>query len=53
MFKTITTLFRAQVAEAEEAIFDANATRLLEQRIREANAAFEAGKRDLAMVLAE
>lgn len=53
MFKTITTLFRAQVAEAEEAIFDANATRLLEQRIREANAAFETGKRDLAMVLAE
>ncbi len=53
MFKTITTLFQAQVAEAEEAIFDANATRLLEQRIREANAAFEAGKRDLAMVLAE
>ena len=40
MFKTITTLFRAQVAEAEEAIFDANA-------------AFQAGKRDLAMVLAE
>ncbi|MCB1504524.1 MAG: PspA/IM30 family protein [Hyphomicrobiaceae bacterium] len=53
MFKTISTLFRAQVAEAEEAIFDANATRLLEQRLREANAAFEAGKRDLAMVLAE
>ena len=53
MLKTITTLFRAQVSEVEEAIFDANATRLLEQRIREANAAFEAGKRDLAMVLAE
>ncbi len=53
MFKTLSTLFRAQVAEAEEAIFDANATRLLEQRLREANAAFEAGKRDLALVLAE
>lgn len=53
MFKTITTIFRAQLAEAEEAIFDANATRLLEQRLREANAAFGAGKRDLAMVLAE
>lgn len=53
MFRTITTLFRAQVSEAEEAIFDANATRILEQRLREANAAFEAGKRDLAMVLAE
>lgn len=53
MLRTITTLFRAQVAEEEEAIFDANATRLLEQRLREANAAFEAGKRDLAMVLAE
>jgi phage shock protein A len=53
MFRTITTLFRAQVAEAEEALFDANATRLLEQRIREANAAFEAGKCDLASVLAE
>jgi hypothetical protein len=53
MFTTITTLFRAQVAEAEEAIFDANAMRLLGQRIREANAAFEAGKRDLAMVLAQ
>lgn len=53
MLKTLSTLFRAQVAEAEEAIFDANATRLLEQRLREANAAFEAGKRDLAMVLAE
>lgn len=53
MFKTLSTLFKAQVAEAEEAIFDANATRLLEQRIREASSAFEAGKRDLALVLAE
>jgi len=53
MFKTLSTLFRAQVAEAEEAIFDANASRLLEQRLREANSAFEAGKRDLALVLAE
>lgn len=53
MLKTLSTLFRAHAAEAEEALFDANATRLLEQRLREANAAFEAGKRDLAMVLAE
>ncbi|MGD9785871.1 MAG: PspA/IM30 family protein [Hyphomicrobiaceae bacterium] len=53
MLKTLTALFRAEVAEAEEALFDANATRLLEQRIREANAGFEAGKRDLALVLAE
>lgn len=53
MFKTLSTLFKAHAAEAEEAIFDANATRLLEQRLREANAAFEAGKRDLALVLAE
>ena len=53
MFKTLSTLFRATAAEAEEALFDANAIRLLEQRLREANLAFEAMKRDLAMVLAE
>lgn len=53
MFKTLSTLFKAQVAEAEEAIFDANAARLLEQRLRDATTIFEAGKRDLALVLAE
>ncbi len=53
MLKTLSALFRATAAEAEEALFDANAIRLLEQRLREANAAFEAMKRDLAMVLAE
>ena len=53
MLKTIATLFRASAAEAEEALFDANAILLLEQRLREANMAFEAMKRDLAMVLAE
>lgn len=53
LFKTITTLFRATAAEAEEALFDANAVRLLEQRLREANTAFDVAKRDLAMVLAE
>lgn len=53
MLKTIATLFRATAAEAEEALFDANAVRLLEQRLREANLAFEAMKRDLAQVLAE
>lgn len=53
MLKTIATLFRATAAEAEEALFEANAIRLLEQRLREANTAFEGMKRDLAMVLAE
>lgn len=53
MLKTLTTLLRATVADAEEVLFDANAIKLLEQRLREANAAFDAGKRDLAMVLAE
>lgn len=53
MLKTLSTIFRATAAEAEEALFDANAIRMLEQRLREANLAFEAMKRDLAMVLAE
>lgn len=53
MFKTLTTLIRATAAEAEEALFDANAVRLLEQRLREAASAFEVAKRELALVMAE
>ena len=52
MLKTLRTIFAAGVAESEEALFDANAIRILEQRTREASDAFETLKSSLARVLA-
>ena len=52
MIKILTTLVRGAVAEAEEAVFDANATRLLAQQLREAAAALEHSKKELACAMA-
>ncbi len=52
MLKILSTLVRGAVAEAEEAVFDANATRLLAQQLREAAAALEHSKRELACAMA-
>ncbi len=52
MIKILTTLVRGAVAEAEEAVFDANATRVLTQQLREAATALEYSKRELACAMA-
>ena len=52
MLKTITTLLRGAVAEAEEAVFDANAIRVLEQQLRDAAGSLEHCKRELACAMA-
>jgi phage shock protein A len=52
MFKTLTTLVRGAAAEAEEAVFDANATRVLAQQLRDAAASMEHAKRELACAMA-
>lgn len=52
MLKVITTLIRGAVAEAEEAVFDSNAIRLLEQQLRDAAASLEHSKRELACAMA-
>jgi phage shock protein A len=52
MLKILSTLVRGAVAEAEEAVLDANATRLLSQQLREAAAALEHSKRELACAMA-
>jgi phage shock protein A len=52
MFKTLTTLVRGAAAEADEAIFDANATRLLAQQLRDAAESMEHAKRELALAMA-
>ena len=52
MLKTITTLVRGTFAEADESVFDANATRILAQQLRDAAAALEHSKRELACAMA-
>ncbi len=52
MLKIITTLLRGAAAEAEECVFDANAIRILEQQLRDAAAALELSKRELACAMA-
>lgn len=52
MLKVLTTLMRGAAAEAEEALFEANAVRILEQQLRDAAASLEHAKRDLACVIA-
>jgi phage shock protein A len=52
MLKTITTLIRGAAAEADEALFDANATRVLAQQLRDAATAMEHAKRELACAMA-
>ncbi len=52
MFKMLTTLMRGAAAEAEEAVFEANAIRVLEQQLLDAAYALEQSKRELAMAMA-
>jgi phage shock protein A len=52
MLRTLTTLLRGAAAEAEEAIFDANAIRVLQQQLRDAAGALEHCKRELACAMA-
>lgn len=52
MFKLLNTLVRGTVAEIEEQVFDANSIRLLEQQMREAAAALEHARRELACAMA-
>lgn len=52
MLKIVTTLLRGAVADAEDAVFDANAIRLLEQQLRDAATSIEHSKRELACAMA-
>lgn len=52
MLKVFATLVRGAAAEAEEAVFDANAIRILEQQLRDAAGALEHAKKELACVMA-
>lgn len=52
MLKIVTTLLRGAACEAEEALFDANAIRVLEQQLRDAAAALEHSRRELACAMA-
>jgi phage shock protein A len=52
MFKIVTTLLRGAASEAEEALFDANAIRVLEQQLRDAAGSLEHSRRELACAMA-
>ncbi|MCH9808404.1 MAG: PspA/IM30 family protein [Alphaproteobacteria bacterium] len=50
--KIVNTLIRGAIADAEEAVFDANALQILGQQLREAAQAVEHSKRELACAMA-
>src|SRR5262245_24094694 len=52
MLHLIATLTRGVVAEVEEAVFDANAIRILEQQLRDAASQLELSRRELACAMA-
>jgi phage shock protein A len=52
MMKVLATLIRGAAADAEEAVFEANAIRVLEQQLRDAAMALELSKRELACAMA-
>ena len=52
MLKLFTTLARGAAAQVEEAVFDANAVRILEQQLRDAAGALEQSRRELACAMA-
>jgi phage shock protein A len=52
MLKLFTTLGRGALAEVEEAVFDANAIRILDQQLRQAAGALEQSRRELACAMA-
>ena len=53
MFKTLTTLFKAQSFQMEEALIDANSAAILSQKISEAEASHAEAKRMLATMIAQ
>lgn len=52
MLRLIATLARGAVADVEDAVFDANAIRILEQQLRDAAGALELSRRELACAMA-
>src|SRR5215213_4962968 len=52
MLTLFTTLVRGAVAEVEDAVFEANAIRILEQQLRDAAGALEQSRRELACAMA-
>lgn len=52
MLKIVTTLLRGAASEAEEALFDANAIRVLEQQLRDVAGSLEHARRELACAMA-
>ena len=52
VLKTLTTLIRGTVAEADDAMFDANAIRILAQQLRDAAEALELTRRELSCAMA-
>lgn len=52
MLKIVTTLLRGAASDAEEALFDANAIRVLEQQLRDAAGSLEHARRELACAMA-
>lgn len=49
----LVTLFRGKVTEAGTAVIDANATTIIDQEIRDARAAIDQGKRELATLMGQ
>ena len=52
MLKLFSTLVRGAVSDAEQAVFDQNATLVLAQQLRDAASALELGKKELACAMA-
>jgi len=52
MIKLLTTLVRGAVSDAEQAVFDQNATLVLTQQLRDAASALELAKKELACAMA-
>ena len=52
MLNLFATLARGAVADVEQAVFDANAIRILEQQLRDAAGALEQSRRELACAMA-
>lgn len=52
MIRLITTLVRGAVSDAEQAVFDQNATLVLAQQLRDAASALELAKKELACAMA-
>ncbi|KTT03771.1 hypothetical protein SB14R_03240 [Pseudomonas oryzihabitans] len=53
IFSKLVTLFRGKVTEAGTAVIDANAATIIDQEIRDARAAIDQGKRELATLMGQ